>query len=91
MSDSPIHLDSDSESDVSFAARMVFFLIHNPPLLMIICTTKLSLTEVFDLEKVSRISFDERVSFPDSFKALLSDDDDGDEDHIEVFMPPCFV
>lgn len=94
MSDSPIHIASDSKSDVSSITRMRVPPDSNPfPLLMITCAMKLYPKPKpynYDSEMVSRNSHDERAFSKASFDALLTKDD-AQEDYTVVPMQPSFV
>lgn len=88
MSDSPIRLDSDSESDVPFAAEMrVSSDSQSPPFAHGHIRHKfVSLSDESNSKRVSGNSFDEKTSSLDSFEDLLLDDG-GKEDHINVHIP----
>lgn len=92
MSDNPIHIVSDYESDVSSSAR-IWVCPNSHSLLLVhdyMAHKVMPLTVDSNSKRVPEKSLDERDSLLDSLEVLLSDDG-SEEDHTEVHMPPSVL
>lgn len=89
MNDNSICIINDSESSISFTAGIRVASDSRSPSLTHDYTSHkvVSLTDDYDPERISRNSLDERASSLDYFEALFLDED-GEDDHTKVPMPP---